>query len=213
MDIQQKTKRFLLACLTGSLLLAAAACSRTQGNAPTMVVPSTEENISYVESEQIHPEQWATANPETKENLALRDVELASGGIVHLYAFDNETEPLVGTDELTSLSGKLILNSAAVQLGETGTTRELAENELFRWTASSGFDSVAYTQPLEIAAGKYVVSLTLKNEELTTEQVAVFTDIGEGLARIDRVWRTVDGSETEEDNALFAAIKNDLANG
>ena len=130
--------------------------------------------------EQTGLEGWDDAENETVQDVPLvrRDVELASGGTAALYALDTGEEPSTGTDELTSVSAELVLNSAAVQLGAYGTVRELAESELYHWADASEFDLIQYTQPLQINETRYAVHLRLENDKVGMEQLVVYTDLG-----------------------------------
>ena len=129
-----------------------------------MEVPDTDTAV-FTQMEQTGLEGWDDAENETVQDVPLvrRDVELASGGTAALYALDTGEEPSTGTDELTSVSAELVLNSAAIQLGEYGTVRELAESELYHWADASEFDRIQYTQPLQISEKRFAVHLLLDN--------------------------------------------------
>ena len=143
-----KFRGMIAACMAGALLLPTGCADDT----PKMEVPDTDTAV-FTQMEQTGLEGWDDAENETVQDVPLvrRDVELASGGTAALYALDTGEEPSAGTDELTSVSAELVLNSAAIQLGEYGTVRELAESELYHWADASEFDRIQYTQPLQIS--------------------------------------------------------------
>ena len=142
-----------------------------------MEVPDTDTAV-FTQMEQTGLEGWNDAENETVQDVPLvrRDVELASGGTAALYALDTGEEPSAGTDELTSVSAELVLNSAAIHLGEYGTVRELAESELYHWADASEFDRIQYTQPLQISEKRFAVHLLLDNAAVGMEQLVVYTD-------------------------------------
>ena len=118
-----KIRDLIAVCLAGALLLPAGCADDN----PKMEVPDTD-TTAFVQMKQTNLEEWNDAQTEEVLEVPLvrRDVELASGGSAALYALDTGEEPTVGTDQLTSVSTELVLNSSAVQLGEYGTVRELA---------------------------------------------------------------------------------------
>jgi len=192
-----------------TILLAAVGCSQTPAyQEPSMDVPDSE-TIVFTQMEQADTAAWANAAPETAPVLTSQEIELSAGGTATLYAFDTGSEPLVAADDITSLSGELILNSSGVQLGEGISALELAENELYRWVSSTGLDNIKYTQPQEVSEGRYLVCLEITGPDLHSEQAVVFTDLNEGLARIDRLWHTVDEAAAES-NAEFDAAASYL---
>ena len=168
-----------------------------------MEVPDTDTAV-FIEMEQTGLEGWDDAENETVQDVPLvrRDVELASGGTAALYALDTGEEPSTGTDELTSVSAELVLNSAAIHLGEYGTVRELAESELYHWADASEFDRIQYTQPLQISEKRFAVHLLLDNAAVGMEQLVVYTDLG-GVARVDRLWRSIPDVQAEEGSPAF----------
>jgi len=192
-----------------TILLAAVGCSRTPAyQEPSMNVPDSE-TIVFTQMEQADTAAWANAAPENAPVLTSQELELSAGGIATLYAFQSDSKPLIAANDITSLSGDLILNSSGVQLGEGLSALKLAENELYRWTGSAGFDNMKYTQPLKISEGRYLVCLEFTGPELHSEQIVVFTELGENLARIDRLWHTIDETATEN-NTEFDAAANYL---
>ena len=134
--------------------------------------------------------------------LVRQEVGLASGGTAVLYALDTGEEPAAGTDGLTSVSTELVLNSAAVQLGEYGTVRDLAESELYHWANASEFSMIQYTQPMQISDTRYAVHLRLENDRIGMEQLVVYTDLG-GVARVDRLWRSITDVQADEGSPAF----------
>lgn len=145
----------------------------------------------YTQNRQTGWEEESDAKAGMAAPPVARPVQLAAGGVAVLYALDTGGAPAAGADEITSVSGALVLNSAAVQLGEYGTVRELTESELYRWADAGKFDSIAYTQPLPVGEGRYTIHLRLQNARVGMEQMVVFTDLGGGVARVDRLWRTI----------------------
>ena len=194
-----KFRGMIAACMAGALLLPTGCADDT----PKMEVPDTDTAV-FTQMEQTGLEGWDDAENETVQDVPLvrRDVELASGGTAALYALDTGEEPSTGTDELTSVSAELVLNSAAVQLGAYGTVRELAESELYHWADASEFDLIQYTQPLQINETRYAVHLRLANDKVGMEQLVVYTDLG-GVARVDRLWRSIPDMQAEESSPAF----------
>jgi len=153
-------------------------------------------------------QSWTDAEPETAFELISKDVEMAAGGTIKLMAVKTESEPVAAADELTSFTEDFVLNSSGTQLGD-GTLLDIVENELYRWTESSGFTNVEYTQPEKISDNRYMVHLVLKSENSTTEQVVVFTGLDDGLARIDRLWRAIKTADMTAD-PNFDAVASSL---
>ena len=194
-----KFRGMIAACMAGALLLP-TGCADDKAK---MEVPDTDTAV-FTQMEQTGLEGWNDAENETVQDVPLvrRDVELASGGTAALYALDTGEEPSAGTDELTSVSAELVLNSAAIHLGEYGTVRELAESELYHWADASEFDRIQYTQPLQISEKRFAVHLLLDNAAVGMEQLVVYTDLG-GVARVDRLWRAIPDVQTEESSPAF----------
>ncbi len=206
--IQKNSRRIIFACLLGALLISAAGCMKPVPLAePQMIVPDSE-NVTFTEMEKVDTAAWADA--EATVSITQQDVDLAAGGTAALHIFDNDSQPVTGQDEITTYTEDLVLNSSGVQLGETGTVLDLAENELHRWNEYGCYSNVKYTQPLEIGAGRYLVNLELSNEGFKLEQAIFFSDLGNGIARIDRLWRTVKDVENDEGSAEFDAAANCL---
>ena len=187
------------ACLTGVLLLPAGCADEKL----KMEVPDTDTAV-FTQMEQTNLEEWNNAQTEKVLEVPLvrRDVERAAGGTIPLYALDTGEEPATGTDQLTSVSAALVLNSSAVWLGEYGAVRDLAESELYHWADASEFDLIQYTQPLQINETRYAVHLRLENDKVGMEQLVVYTDLG-GVARVDRLWRSIPDMQAEESSPAF----------
>ena len=209
-----KFRGFMVAaCLAGTLLLPAGCAD----DKPQMEVPDTDTAV-FTQMEQTELEEWNGAEAETVRDMPLvrQDVELASGGTAALYALETGEEPTAGTDELTSVSPELVLNSCAVQLGEYGTVRELAESELYHWADASEFDFIQYTQPVRLSDARYTVHLRLENDKVGMEQLVCYTDHGDGVARVDRLWRAVtdihadDGSPSFDETAAYLISEQTL---
>ena len=194
-----KFRGMIAACMAGALLLP-TGCADDKAK---MEVPDTDTAV-FTQMEQTGLEGWNDAENETVQDVPLvrRDVELASGGTAALYALDTGEEPSAGTDELTSVSAELVLNSAAIHLGAYGTVRELAESELSHWADASEFDLIQYTQPLQINETRYAVHLRLENDTVGMEHLVVYTDLG-GVARVDRLWRSIPDMQAEESSPAF----------
>ena len=150
-------------------------------------------------------EEWNNAQTEKVLEVPLvrRDVERAAGGTIPLYALDTGEEPATGTDQLTSVSAALVLNSSAVWLGEYGAVRDLAESELYHWADASEFDHIQYTQPMQLSEKRCVVHLLLENDTVGMEQLVCYTDLGNGAARVDRLWHTLADEQTDEYSDVF----------
>ncbi len=80
--------------------------------------------------------------------------------------------------------------------------RELAESELYHWADASEFDRIQYTQPLQISEKRFAVHLLLDNAAVGMEQLVVYTDTG-GVARVDRLWRSIPDVQAEEGSPAF----------
>ena len=195
-----KFRGMIAACLTGMLLLP-AGCADDKAK---MEVPNTDTAV-FTEMEQTDLEEWDGAEAETVRDMPMvrQEVELASGGTAALYALDTGEEPAAGTDELTSVSTELVLNSTAIQLGEYGTVRELAESELYHWADASEFDYIQYTHPMQISDTRYAVHLRLENDKVGMEQLVCYTDLGSSVARVDRLWRSITDLLTDEGSPVF----------
>ena len=195
-----KFRGMIAACLTGILFLPASCAD----DKPKMEVPDTDTAV-FTQMEQTELEGWNGAEAETVRDMPMvrQEVELASGGTAALYALDTGEEPAAGTDELTSVSTELVLNSTAVQMGEYGTVRELAESELYHWADASEFDYIQYTQPMQISETRYAVHLRLENDKVGMEQLVCYTGLGSGVARVDRLWRSITDLQADEGSFAF----------
>nr|WP_302666800.1 hypothetical protein [uncultured Agathobaculum sp.] len=195
-----KFRGLIAVCLAGALLLPAGCADDN----PKMEVPDTD-TTAFVQMKQTNLEEWNDVQTEEVLEVPLvrRDVELASGGSAALYALDTGEEPTAGTDQLTSVSTEMVLNSSAVQLGEYGTVRELAESELYHWADASEFDRIQYTQPMQLSEKRFVVHLLLDNDAVGMEQLVCYTDLGNGVARVDRLWRSLVDVQTDEGSDVF----------
>ncbi len=206
--IQRNSRRIFAACLIGSLLVAAAGCAKPAPvPEPKMDVPDSE-NVTFTQMEKVDTEAWA--NSTVTVPITCKDVEMRAGGTAALHIFENDSEPVTGQDEITTYTEELVLNSTGVQLGKGGTVLDLAENELHRWNEYGCYSSVRYTQPFEVGEGRYLVNLELSNEGFKLKQAIFFSDLGNGIARIDRLWRTVEDLENDEGSAAFDAAANYL---
>ncbi|MFR3787034.1 MAG: hypothetical protein ACLTWR_07070 [Agathobaculum desmolans] len=195
-----KFRDLVAACLTGVLLLPAGCADEKL----KMEVPDTDTAV-FTQMEQTNLEEWNNAQTEKVLEVPLvrRDVERAAGGTIPLYALDTGEEPATGTDQLTSVSAALVLNSSAVWLGEYGAVRDLAESELYHWADASEFDHIQYTQPMQLSEKRCVVHLLLENDTVGMEQLVCYTDLGNGTARVDRLWHTLADGQTDEDSDVF----------
>ncbi len=209
-------RRIFATGLTCVVLMSATACSKKPNadvevtsnvDAVQMSIPETDA-VAYVESEPIDISSWAAAEPDKVIALKTQDVDMTTGGTVRLLALDTESDPITAANEITSLNENLVLNSSGTILGD-GSLRDLVESKLLRWTENSGFTDVEYTQPVAINANRYMVHLMLKSDESITEQTVVYTDLGDGVARIDRLWRTINDGDMTSD-ADFDAVANSL---
>ncbi len=206
--IQRNSRRIFAACLIGALLVSAAGCTKqVSAKEPKMDVPDSE-NVTFTQMEQVDIAAWA--NTKAAVPITTKDVELAVGGNAALHIFEKDSKPALGQDEITTYTGELVLNSSGVQLGESGTVLELAENELHRWNEYGCYNNIQYTQPLEVGEGKYLVNLKFVNEGFKLEQAIFFSDLGNGIARIDRLWRTVEDEENDTGSEAFYAAANYL---
>lgn len=181
-----KFRIFTATCLIGAALLLTGCTDST----PKMEVPTTK-GITFTQMEQTEQEKWNDTTTEAALHPVAQEVQLTSGGTATLYTLDTDESPTIGADQITSVDPEVVLNSTAVQLGEYGTIRELAESELYHWTDASEFQSLQYTQPLKVSDTRYVVHLRLENMKIGMEQIVVYTDIGNKIARVDRLWRSI----------------------
>ena len=195
-----KFRDLVAACLTGVLLLPVGCADEKL----KMEVPDTDTAV-FTQMEQTNLEEWNNAQTEKVLEMPLvrRDVERAAGGTIPLYALDTGEEPAAGTDQITSVSAALVLNSSAVWLGEYGAVRDLAESELYHWADASEFDHIQYTQPMQLSEKRCVVHLLLENDTVGMEQLVCYTDLGNGTARVDRLWHTLADGQTDEDSDVF----------
>lgn len=189
----------IVVCLAGARLLPADCAD----DKPKMEVPDTDTAV-FTQMEQTDLGECGGAEMEAVRDMPLvrQEVGLASGGTAVLYALDTGEEPAAGTDGLTSVSTELVLNSAAVQLGEYGTVRDLAESELYHWANASEFSMIQYTQPMQISDTRYAVHLRLENDRIGMEQMVVYTDLS-GVARVDRLWRSITDVQADEGSPAF----------
>lgn len=182
-----KIRGFIAAYLAGTLLLTAAGCT---GKQPKMEVPETD-TVIFNQMKEIRMEEWNDAQDTLATPPVIQQVQLSTGGTATLYALDTGEEPTAGTNEITSVKDEMVLNSSATVLGEHGTVLEFAESELYRWADAAEFSAVQYTQPLKISDKRYLVYLRMDNQMIGMEQYVVYTDLGDGIARIDRLWRAI----------------------
>ncbi|MFR3787970.1 hypothetical protein [Agathobaculum desmolans] len=140
-------------------------------------------------------------------------VQMADGRMAVLYALDTGEAPARNKDQLTSVSTELVLNSAAVRMGEYGTVRELAESELYHWADANEFHLIQYTRPLRLCSTRYAVHLRLENDRIGMEQLVIYTDLGDGLARVDRLWRAVADVHTDHGSTVFDETAAEMVSG
>ena len=201
-----KFHALLAVCLTGALLLPATGCAKK----PIMEVPDTD-TVVFTQTKPVSLEEWNDAEKTLACPPVRQEIQLSSGGTATLYALDTGAEPTADTDEITSVNDEMVLNSEAVLLGEHGTPQELAEAELYHWANTDAFDGVRYTQPLQVNDGRYFVHLQLGNGKIGMEQAVIYTDLGSGVARVDRLWRSIvdvvadTGSDEFEQTAAYLA--------
>lgn len=138
-----------------------------------------------------------------KMPLVRYEIQLASGGTTVLYGLDADGAAAGGSYEVTSVRSGMVLNSAAVQLGEYGTVRELAESELYHWADAGNFSTIQYTRPIRLGGTRYAVHLRLDNGTVGMEHLVVYTDTGGGVARVDRLWRAIADIWTDHGSAAF----------
>lgn len=151
-------------------------------------------------------EEWRRTQTEPASGtppVHLERLPTTFGTTAPLCALNTAEEPAQGANHLTSINGGLVLNSAAVQLGEYGTARELAESELYHWADACAFRTLQYTQPMQLGAHRYTVHLKLDNGTIGMEQLVIYTDLGNGIARVDRLWRAIPDIRTDTGSAVF----------
>lgn len=180
-----------------------------------MEVPETD-TVLFRQMKEIDMEEWIDTQDIPAAPPLMRLVRLTTGGTAALYALRTGEEPTAGTNEITSVNKEMVLNSSAVMRGEHGTVLEIAESELYRWPDAARFSAVQYTQPLRINDKRYLVYLRLDNQTVGMEQYVVCTELGESMARIDRLWRAIPdvsadvGSEALERMAAYLASEETM---
>ena len=76
-------------------------------------------------------------------------------------------------------------------------------SELYHWANASEFDRIQYTQPMQLSEKRFVVHLLLDNDAVGMEQLVCYTDLGNGVARVDRLWRALVDVRTDEGSEVF----------
>ncbi len=140
-----------------------------------------------------------------------QEVQLQAGNTIPLYTFNKDTGPPAHTDEIISVKGNMVLESSLVLLGEYGTIRELAESELYHWAHAAEFSTARYTHPVKLGDRRYRVWIRLDNLKVGMEQCVVYTCLGNRLARVDRLWRTIPEQQNDKSLTAFSQIANWLA--
>jgi len=140
-----------------------------------------------------------------------QEVQLQAGNTASLYTFDEDAGPSACTDEVISVKGNMVLESSLVLLGEYGTIRDLAESELYHWAHAAEFNTARYTHPIKLGDRRYRVWLRLDNLKVGMEQCVVYTCLGNRLARVDRLWRTITEQQDDKSLTAFSGIANWLA--
>ena len=128
------------------------------------------------------------------------------GGNTALCVLGTDDCPLTGPAEITSVSHGLVLNSAAVHLGEHGSIHDLAESEIYRWANISGYVALHRTQPISLSENRCIMHLHLVGRRLGMEQLVVYTRLADGMARIDRLWHPLPGRADDPFAATAAAL-------
>jgi len=139
------------------------------------------------------------------------EVHLTTGIEAALYTLGETSDPAVHTNEAISVHRGMALWSALVLLGEYGTVRELAESELYHWAHATGFSSARYTRPVRLNDRRYRIWLRLDNRIVGMEQSIVYTGLGNGLARVDRLWRTISNLKKDVRPQIFSDMAEYLA--
>lgn len=154
-------------------------------------------------------DEWKKSERDVAVTPVRQEVQLPAGGKAVLYALVADAKPHL--NEITSVGNGIVLNSAGVWLGEYGTIRELAESEPYHWADMRGFTAAQYTLPIRINARRYLVWLRLDNQRVGMEQSVIYTDLGNGVARVDRLWRTVQNPQDSTHTGLFSHMASYLA--
>lgn len=56
---------------------------------------------------------------------------------------------------------------------------------------------------MQLSEKRCVVHLLLENDTVGMEQLVCYTDLGNGAARVDRLWHTLADGQTDEDSDVF----------
>lgn len=115
-------------------------------------------------------------------------VVLAEGQQATLFSLhENDSTAPRHTAALSSIRDQKILISRAVIMGEWGTVHELAEGERYRCANAHLYNAVRCSKPVCLGPRRRLSKLVATGPQLQTVQFVIYTDLGGGIAREDRV--------------------------
>lgn len=133
-------------------------------------------------------EEWENEANHDIQAAYGRSVVLETGKPVTLYTLHQDSAEGHGnTSAVTSFRSQKILISRAVRVGELGTVRELAEGERYRYANVKAFREVQYSEPACLGPSRLLNQVVAVGPRLAAVQFGIYTDLGDGIAREDKI--------------------------
>ena len=125
------------------------------------------------------------------------EVVLASGKRVTLYALEEGAVIDAHATSVATMRDQVVLSSSIIMTGELGSIYDLADGERYR-LAGAGIYEVRYCEPISCGSRRLLNKCTLRGARKKVVQYIVYTDLNDGVARVDRVFKYVGIRETDK---------------
>ena len=142
-------------------------------------------------------EEWNCKIVNKEQTVYGCGVVLESGKRITLYALEEGAVTDAHATSVATMRDQVVLSSSIVMTGELGSIYDLADGERYR-LAGSGIYEVRYCEPMRYGSRRLLTKCTLQGTRKKVVQYIVYTDLDDGVARVDRVFKYVGIRETEK---------------